>query len=222
MGVRQFAHLWLCRQVVQYAAFAAARATLPMSEEKATWLGGEYQSMTEEEIAALEAARKICALLSFTQPPAKATWSPCWFPDGIGGSGAVTDASPRRCNVRIWDKNGGEVFLDGWRTGKMAVAVTKPDGHEWSRQVAVAMDVPLLFPIAGSVIGRVFELFDSSGSLSFEAPDEGPAPDTNGAVAITEDYDGVFPHFRLREAAVIVKPFAVTTTKNLPEDVAEY
>ena len=219
LGAGQFAHLWLCRQVVHYAANTAARAALPMSAQQATWLSGIHRSMTEEEIAALEAARQVCALVSFTQPSDAHVWAPVWFPMGINGSGGVTDAGkPQQADVPSWEASDASLSRGGWRVGKLAVAVATPS--TWTRQVTVAMDVPLLFPFAGPVIGRIFQLFDSSGSLSFDAPEEGLDPDNNGAVGVA--YDGVFPHFRLRETAVIVKPFVVSTIGNLPENFDSY
>lgn len=51
LACMQFAHMWMGRQVVQYAAFAAARATLVCEE-------GEYQQ------AAQQAAEQVCAWIS--------------------------------------------------------------------------------------------------------------------------------------------------------------
>jgi Flp pilus assembly protein TadG len=85
MGCMQFAHIWMGRQVVHYAAFCAARATLVCEK-------GEYQN------AAKQAAEQACAWVVNGQmagEPEKQI--PGW--GAIPGSGGVK----RKTKVTISD-----------------------------------------------------------------------------------------------------------------------
>ena len=83
LACMQFAHMWMAKQVVHYAAFAAARATLVCQE-------GEYQQ------AAQQAAEQVCAWISIGvaggEPDKRV---PGW--GGIPGSGGVH----RKTRVRV-------------------------------------------------------------------------------------------------------------------------
>jgi Flp pilus assembly protein TadG len=83
LACMQFAHMWMARQVVQYAAFAAARATLVCTQ-------AEYQQ------AAQQAAEQVCAWISIgVTAGEKDKRVPGW--GRIPGSGGVA----RKTRVRI-------------------------------------------------------------------------------------------------------------------------
>ncbi len=226
LGVGQFAHIWLCRQVVQYAAFAGARAALPLSESP----DKDLKNMTEEEAGALFAARRICALVGFSQEDGAEEYTRKWLPDGvIGGSGGLAGSSVKAIlePVRVPRVGGDTEMIAGWKIGKLTLVMQKPT--QWSRAVTVRMDVPLLFPFAGQVIGKAMRIYDSNANFDIdlaELEDE----DKN---TWSHDYKDEFrdeyrykneaklrrffyPHIRLHETAVIGKPFRVMTTGNLP------
>ncbi len=88
----QIAHVWLARQVVQYAAFAAARTLVTAHP-------------SEYERAARRAAEQVCAWVVIGQAPAEPEREiPGWGP--IPGSGAVArktrvrTAAPDEWNVQ--------------------------------------------------------------------------------------------------------------------------
>lgn len=225
LGTGQFAHIWYCRQIVQYAAFAGARATLPLSGSPVNPpVTGGGRNMTEEEAGALYAARRICALVSLTQAEGAKEYTRDWLPEGkIGGSGGLA-GNPSAENISVWRSgSGAATTLPGWKIGKMTVAVEKP--NKWARAVTVRMDVPLLFPFAGQVIGKAMRLYD--GDLNLDIAPEGLSTEEADKDVYSHDYANefdnfFFPHIRLRETAVIGKPFVVTTTGNLPEGYATW
>ena len=223
LGVGQFAHIWLCRQVVQYAAFCGARAVLPAGTHAVQ--AGNVR-MTEEEAAALYAARRICALISFTQSAGQPEFQRNWLknnaeePGILGGSGGVYD-SIRAAAIQL-ERSSGQTTLPCWQSGKVAVAVAKPGGNNWSRAVTVRMDVPMLFPFAGQIMGKVFSLYSRDGVFGiYDIKENSAALNPADRSVLNLDYKELanyfFPHIRLYETAVIGKPFLVTTTGNLPE-----
>lgn len=107
-------------------------------------------------------AREICSLISFTEETAGTRVT---LP-GIGevpGSGD-TDARLAGCTAEFSD---------------------------WVMSCEVSMDVPLLFPVAGPVIGRVLTLFDGVEFKPSFAPGAG---------------DG-YASLRIRQKALVPKPF---------------
>ena len=79
LGVAQFAHIWLCRTMVHYAAYCGARATLTSAPGK------------EQEQAEF-AAQRVCAPLAFFDPFGRTDFSLPGINDNnnIESSGAVT------------------------------------------------------------------------------------------------------------------------------------
>ena len=224
LGVGQFAHLWLCRQVVQYAAFCGARATVPTGTH--TIQIGNVR-MTEEEAAALYAARRICALISFTQMDGRQEFQRNWLKTTVneqgllGGSGGVYDTI-RNGTIQVERNNGEQTSLPGWQSGKITIAVAKPAGNNWGRAVTVRMDVPLLFPFAGQIMGKFFSLYNGEGVFGiYEIRESNAALAQEDRTFLNLDYkefaNYFFPHIRLYETAVIGKPFLATTTGNLPD-----
>lgn len=200
LGVGQFAHIWLCRQVVQYASWSAARATLTASTDSVRGTGGA----SEESIAAFQAAKRICSLISYTQASGRDELTRSYLPGGmIGGSGGLDYP------IKV---SGNTVSA-----GKLAVTITSPD--QWSRAVRVNMDVPLLFPFAGHIIGGVYRLWNDD--LEYAITEVNIENDT-----VTQSYkefsDFFFPHIKLRETALVSKPFVVTTSDNLPDNYSNW
>ena len=194
LGVAQFAHIWLCRTVVQYAAFCAARATLtaPADVIKDSKTGEETETHAHEIRWAREAAQVVCATVSFLNP------DPTTYPDfsfpGISYS-LNDEETATQGTGRVRDGNVLSVRL-----------LPVPD--EWHRGVEVTMGVPLLFPLAGQVIGKTMQLYvspDDTGAYF------SPGPATPGPDDPTEQLQNEpFPRIYLRERAYIVKPFKST------------
>ena len=110
----QLAHISFCRQVVQYAAVAAGRATISCAD-------------SEEKEAAEAAARRICALVSYTNEggaPLLREWMPT---NGTGG------ADPAGANDKMEE-------------------VTVSQTGVGSKIVTVKFNVPMMFPIANDVL----------------------------------------------------------------------
>ncbi len=83
LGCMQIAHIWMARQVVQYAAFAAARSLLTVPNSRhftAVQPGGD----------AHKAAAAVCAWIALSQRPgATPVRVPGW--GGIPGSGGIDE-----------------------------------------------------------------------------------------------------------------------------------
>jgi Flp pilus assembly protein TadG len=78
-GSLQLAHIWFARQVVHYAAYAAARSTLTEPNDKSMY-----------EKAARSAAERVCAWTALSQPAgAEGITLPGW--GHIPGSGNISD-----------------------------------------------------------------------------------------------------------------------------------
>ena len=110
----QLAHISFCRLVVQYAAVAAGRATISCAD-------------SEEKEAAEAAARRICALVSYTNEggaPLLREWMPN---NGTGG------ADPAGANDKMEE-------------------VTVSQTGVGSKIVTVKFNVPMMFPIANDVL----------------------------------------------------------------------
>lgn len=188
LGVAQFAHIWYCRTIVHYAAFSAARATLTAPADS----NGE-QNISKEQTEAQAAAEIICRAITFTsltddlENPGVGK---------IGGSGNVKN----KCKVTILDS-----FVD--RASGQKINLSK-----WQRGVAVEMNVPLLFPYAGQIIGACMKMW-SDGKLDVQ--ETNPSAEKLDEV-ITHNSnivgDFFFPHIILRERAYISKPFLSTWT----------
>ena len=194
LGVAQFAHIWLCRTMVQYAAYCGARATLTApygDDNELRW--------------ARNAAEVACAPIAFINEASDA------YPDfalpgivpfnreidsEISGSGSVRNAAILEVTLAPRDENGEKIPLD----------------PQWHRGVEVTMAVPLLFPLAGPVIGKTMQLF-AGGSFAPGAHPQGP-----DGVTTTLIGNELFPRIRLRERAYIVKPFVTTWTRKGDED----
>ena len=171
LAAAQFAHLWYCRTIVHYAAFSAARAAVTAPRN-------------QENAQARRAAEIVCAPIAFTNPlggvdfglpgitpPRKD------FQDPIPGSGAV---------------NGGDTTI-------LRVAVATTSLHNVKAEVQFG--VPLLFPLAGPVIGRAIAHF-CGGSYS---PGAG-----RGIYQLVSPND--FPRIILKEQVFAAKPFLCTWT----------
>lgn len=110
----QLAHIAFCRQVVQYAAVVAGRATLSCADE-------------EEEAAAEAAARRICALVSYTNEGGSPLIR-AWLPENGTGGAAPGGAHDKMKEVTVSQKGVG------------------------SKIVTVRFHVPMMFPIANDVL----------------------------------------------------------------------
>ena len=176
LGVAQFAHIWYCRTIVHYAAFSAARTavTAPSGRE------------TEQ---ARRAAEIVCAPIVFSNPlngtdfalPGITPSAPdSTFQDPIPGSGSIANNDQRI----------------------LRVSVTETSLH--NVRANVEFGVPLLFPLAGPVIGKTMKLFNG-GSYS---PSAGDGPGGIYQLVAAGDY----PRIILKEQVYMAKPFLSTWT----------
>ncbi len=194
MGVAQYAFFQMCNQMVVYASFAAARATVPMSNNKTA-----NEPVSEEWNAALAAARRICSTISFTGGNGM-NLTRTWLPSGsVKGSGGLS-APPH---------------LDGagcWRSGKVAVWITDPTtdaNAQWYRAATVVMDIPIVIPFANEafsgLVGRKTTIHGGK-QLDYFIP---KSSDTSSP------YFG-YPHLRFHHTTYISKNFVVMSSDNLP------
>jgi len=181
LGVAQFAHIWLCRTMVQYAAYCGARATLTAPS------GTAPNGKSHEENWARNAAEIVCSPIAFLNPTSENDFA---LP-GIGNNQNIPG-------------NGGVRFRNDSNHDAEILTVEQVTGIDsWHRGIRVTMKVPLLFPLAGPVIGQMMSLY-SNGSFSPQAAAPG-----NNAPVITLDNE-VFSRIKLQETAYIVKPFVST------------
>lgn len=182
MGIGQFAHILLAREMVAYAAFAAARAALPMSDT------ADNGAPSETQIAALQAAKQICAVITLGSE---------------GSEGASIIQLPWLGPIA-----GSEALTQKLRVSTEHV----PNVYE---RVTVSMDFPLVFPVAGNLIGGVSNLLDPAQPAGTTAPDK---------VVWSHRYNSGFfnPHLTITETAVAAKPFTVVTRNNLPAGYSSY
>lgn len=137
------------------------------------------------ETRAREAAKRICALISLEHER--------YMDDDTVG-------------VRL--PGVGLIFGSGTVEEKLQVRVTTVNGRYI--RCDVTMDVPLIFPLAGDIIGGTMKLYSGDGS---NAPGFNPgklsaSEKAQHGVGTTFIHDGYFfPHIRLRERAYIFKPF---------------
>ena len=170
LGVAQFAHIWLCRTMVHYAACCGARATLTAAPG------------TEKKLATL-AAQRVCAPLAFFNPGGGADFTlPGINGDAaIAGSGAVTDDHILSVGVTV-------------------------NGNQFHTRTEVTMAVPLLFPVAGPVIGRTMKLY-RDGDFAPGAD----SPDGRVTMAMANDR---FARIILHETVYMAKPYCCTWSGN--------
>ena len=175
LGVAQFAHIWYCRTIVHYAAFSAARAAVTAPS------GCE----TEQ---ARRAAEIVCAPIVFSNPlngtdfalPGITPSATGSFQGPIPGSGSIADNDQTILRVGVTDTPRHNVKAE------------------------VQFGVPLIFPLAGPIIGKTMALF-SGGSYS---PSAGEGP---GGIYQLVNGDH-YPRIILKEQVYMAKPFLSTWT----------
>ena len=194
MGVAQYAFFQMCNQMVVYASFAAARATVPMSSNKAA-----NEPVSEEWKAALAAARRICSTISFTGGSGN-NLARTWLPAGsVKGSGGLSE-TPHLDNAGCW------------RSGKVAVWIADPSTEanaQWYRAATVVMDIPIVIPFANEAFsglaGRKTTIHGGK-QLDYFIPKSSDA---------SSPYYG-YPHLRFHHTTYISKNFVVMSSDNLP------
>lgn len=81
LGCMQIAHIWFARQIVQYAAYSAARALLVTPNDR-------HEAAVKPDGPAYKAAASVCAWIALSQRPGdKEEEIPGW--GGIPGSGGI-------------------------------------------------------------------------------------------------------------------------------------
>ena len=167
----QLAHISFCRQVVQYAAVAAGRATISCADD-------------EEKEAAEAAARRICALVSYTNN---------------GGSPLNREwLKNRETNVLISGTGGADPAGANDKMEEVTVSQTGVG----SKIVTVKFNVPMMFPIANDVLSG------SSVFLKHIWKVEGYKADTGK----TKYKDGFFPHILITGTTAVFKPASVAAS----------
>ncbi len=188
LGVAQFAHIWYCRAIVQYAAYCGARAVL-------TAPNGANNELT----AARSAVETICAPIAFMNYTGEDDFSLPGITPPAPGAGNTLQASGAVRFKQRGSSNHADNILN--------VIVTTPAA--WHREVKVEMKVPLLVPFAGQVIGQLATLWTNGNfDINPRTPD-GPDP-TTGRRVIQRFAGEWTSRICLLERAYIVKPFVST------------
>ncbi|MBQ9754234.1 MAG: pilus assembly protein [Lentisphaeria bacterium] len=165
----QLAHISFCRQVVQYAAVAAGRATISCAD-------------SEEKDAAEAAARRICALVSYTNE---------------GGSPLNREwLKDREKNVLISGTGGAD---PQGKNDKMKEVTVSQTGVG-SKIVTVKFNVPMMFPIANDVL---------SGSSAFIKYIWQSEKYREREITYKSE---LFPHFLITGTTAVFKPASVGTS----------
>lgn len=203
LGVAQFAHIWYCRTVVHYAAFCAARATLTAPANS----DGSQNYAAEWNLAS-QAAYKICQLVNFS------TLQDGEILPGVNNNLAIPGGGriENKCFVRII---GDQSTAQARRADNFDSKgeLCEPTLDEWHRGVRVKMHVPLLFPLAGNIIGATMKMWSDNGNfdISLTTPQANKLEDSvTGDPNNSENFS--FPHIILRERVYIAKPFKSTWT----------
>ena len=178
LGVAQFAHIWYCRTIVHYAAFSAARAAVTAPNDA-----------VQQQAQARRAAEIVCAPIVFTNP--------------LNGTDfALPGITPSAPDSAFQDPIPGSGSINNGNTTILRVSVTETSLH--NVRANVEFGVPLLFPLAGPVIGKTMALFNG-GSYSPSAGDG-----SGGIYQLVAAGD--YPRIILKEQVYMAKPFLSTWT----------
>jgi len=203
LGIVQFAHIWLARLVVQYAAFCAARTALVCVAQSSnptvsneSWprlrdlrylgMDGAYTqgdsiargrvgtAQSEAEYFGSRVAARVCQCLVMSESAAD-----------LGGRTAA------------WDR--GEFAPLGAAERKTRATVTL-DEPSWTIRATVEHDFSLVVPIVGEMLAWGMRLWTDPAFAGITRRD-----DTDDA-HLGPDLIG-FPHLRLTETAWLPKPY---------------
>jgi len=180
-GCVQFAHLWMGRQVVHYAAYSAARSALVSAAdpggERPNWDGGR-----ESDIHSRSTAIRV------TQ----------WL--GIGDGSTLTGAN---AHLPGW----GNVLASNDAANRTTVTT---EFDEWNVGATVTYEFPLVTPIVGPIIAATMASSSSSSSgpvwnmdsiIVINPPGTGSYLDPGKAAA------GEFPRMTLSQTVWLPKPY---------------
>ena len=228
MGVLQLAQIWTARQIVKYAAYCAARATLTSNEYTAYY-------------HARAAARQVCAWIAFADKAEdfkeSQNTSPLWWnSDGFSvGDAQMFVYSLARSSVG--NGNGNGVEIPGWgripnsgsvdRRLRVSAGIIEPYNqlYPWETRAIVEFDFPLLMPVVGNMLSYLAqtkpdELYSKldSGEVGFKV-----GSGWTGQRRILDSEKGAekhaFPYITLRETCILPKPYSTAvypcTTKDL-------
>jgi len=205
MGVIQFAHLWIAKQVVHYAAYAAARAALVSvcdeggpSIQNDSWpatgampfagLRDEFPlnsiawdrhafARTEAEYMANHAAAQVCSWI--------AMGSRSDIPQkDIPGWGEIPASSAAYTKTRAIVR---PITIGGAEPGP------------WVIEATVEHDFALIVPVVGAILAWSLNPWDDFNPFT-------ESPDITGNVHL--NYDAAkYPHLRLTETVRLPKPY---------------
>lgn len=230
MTVLQFAHIWMARQVVKYAAYCAARSTLVCNQSTA-------------HLNARAAAKMVCAWITFSEPASELAK----IQAGRGSSADpfLRDASFRNAERTVSSLNGkktqvsGEVEdlemkVPGWGSipGSSSLnerirvyagnktldqldlwhRVTYP----WKARATVEFDFPLLMPVVGKMLGWIVKQDYQKIKSDYDRGDIGLHPISGwyrkmkgGTDDESQRYG--FPYITLRETCILPKPYSTNS-----------
>ncbi len=202
----QFAHLWIARQVVQYAAYQAARSALVHSCVQAdpnvvleslpfraelpflgfdpaytlgSSLGAGYggEARTEAEYFASETAARICSAITLSES--------------------------------IWDqanRNADDGRSSGFNAARRKTrAVVDFDPATWNVRAAVEHDFALVVPIVGQMLGWGLTLWDKQWQAGARPAYQVDLDETGNAHAGLDVIP--YPHIRLTGTVWMSKPY---------------
>lgn len=231
MTVLQFAHIWMARQVVKYAAYCAARSTLTCNQ-------------TMAHTHARAAAKMVCAWITFSEPASelariragRASSADPFLRDVSyrNAEGTVSDLNAVKSQVSRQVEN-LEMKVPGWggipgsssldRRIRVYAGNTTMDSldllhrlsYPWKTRATVEFDFPLLMPVVGKmlsyIVKRDYAKIKSeynNGSLGFH-----PVSGWTGQKEVIDSERGykehALPYITLRETCILPRPYSTNS-----------
>ena len=224
MAVLQLAHIWTARQVVKYAAYCAARATLTSN-----------QAMALRHANA--AAKQVCAWITFSEPASE-------LKKVRGGTSVISDPFLRDVSVTNAENTvnnlnslqgqlaqsvlNSEVAIPGWGTipgssslnsrlrvyGDYKSDTLHSSLYPWQSRVTVEFDFPLLMPVAGKMLSYLVNQEWKPLKKDLDSGSAGYLPvrgwtGQQEILSIEKEYEKhAFPYITLRETSIVPKPYS--------------
>ena len=221
MAVLQLAQIWMARQVVKYAAYCAARATLTSNQYTA-------------HAHAKEAARQVCAWIAFSDQAEdfvtdSVNGGICWWEKEQFG---VEEAwryvtSIVMNNNSIGDKVlNKEMEIPGWgripnsgsvdRRLRVHAGLVEPYNYlsSWETKATVEFDFPLLMPVAGKMLSYLAKEEPEALQKKLKSGEVGFAVGTGwtGQQVILDSEKSIpehaYPYITITETCILPKPYS--------------
>lgn len=227
MAVLQFAHIWMARQVVKYAAYCAARSTLTANQMTA-------------HAHARKAAGLVCAWITFSVEAedlktisSQSNYSFGWNSQQVNVD--EEDLYVRKINYIGFDYNSAEniinkeVKIHGWgyipnsssldNRLRVWAGIKEPLNYiyPWETRATVEFDFPLLMPVVGKMLSYLvnknyddLKTLINSDQLGFDVGSwwtgQKEVIETDKAA-----YDHAYPYITLKEVCILPKPYSTST-----------